>query len=1071
MTGQAQISDPVFEYARREVLGPILEKLYEIASQGGVARVLARVLGVHPSGCTQLLNEIGYEVLPPPESLSDQRESSHDQGDPPVTVVDLISAYLPAGRDTDGLLQRAYAQLSLDGVLLLEIDATPENGGREAVQRLVDQARDLGFSNLRVFPLDHRLGDMRITLGDTVRTVHRYVILASQSASEKTGQRLNELPIPAEPPTLEDALQLYFADQSALTLNAEREQKARFQEAERTRQSLASAQAEIAALRGDLAQMRAQIADLQRIKAPKLKYKSKRLRRLGRRAIPDPKEPILTGRPADLDQPELFWRIEGPIDSSYSLAIVNRELGLALDRLGHRVSFVSADAGKFQPADPIYLEAHPEITDRMELWPEPHLVSRNMYPPIVSDIADHQTSCSVAGLHCYAWEETGFPIEWVDQFNSKLRFLTVTAPHVQKVLIDRGVTVPIYVVGNGLDHLPDTAGDLPETLPPIRPDTKVFLHVSSCLPRKGVDVLLQAWAEAFDSDSNVVLIVKTTSVDDPNVDVADRIAKLQQNGKSAPIIFLDTDEPQERIAGLYDRADVAVFPARAEGFALPVAEALAYGCHVITTGWSGQTLFEGCPLLEFCDYELTLSTGHLGMSGALWAEPDVSDLVARLQAAARAPAPDPQQQAQARDWLLDRFTWDAVARRSLAAVRDAVKRPAAQAPRVAWVSTFNTRCGIATYSDHLLRWMPKDTLVLAQKTEDIVVPDHLCSHRIVRCWIEGVGDIGGLNNELRLNDIQTIVIQFNYAFFVRSALREFILQNKAQGRQIVMTLHSTNDAAVPDDRKLVAIADALQACDRIIVHSPKDLSRLRQMGIEKNVTLVPHGIMTRAELEPYSSADPFDLPARKGPEIILGSYGFFLPDKGLPELIQSVGLLRARGHDVKLRMYNTEYPQPISRQEIDKARALVRDLGLQDAVQIDTRFAEDSDTLMHLADCDCVVFPYQKSAESASGAVRYGLASARPVLITPLDVFSDIADLVHALPGTSPEQMADGIEQLIPHLRQASASGLSPELEQVQHRANDWCREHAYTRTGHRLAAMITALWNSPPDSLYDPQG
>ena len=62
-----------------------------------------------------------------------------------------------------------------------------------------------------------------------------------------------------------------------------------------------------------------------------------------------------------------------------------------------------------------------------------------------------------------------------------------------------------------------------------------------------------------------------------------------------------------------------------------------------------------------------------------------------------------------------------------------------------------------------------------------------------------------------------------------------------------------------------------------------------------------------------------------------------------------------------------------------------------------------------LSQQDLIVYPYQTSNESSSASVRDGLASLRPVLVTPLPIFDDVNDLVDYLPGTSPKDLAKGI--------------------------------------------------------------
>ena len=79
---------------------------------------------------------------------------------------------------------------------------------------------------------------------------------------------------------------------------------------------------------------------------------------------------------------------------------------------------------------------------------------------------------------------------------------------VSKVLIDNGVVVPQSVAGVGVDHWERVTADpsfrVPEGASGFR-----FLHVSSCFPRKGIDVLLRAWGRAFSTADDVTLIIKT----------------------------------------------------------------------------------------------------------------------------------------------------------------------------------------------------------------------------------------------------------------------------------------------------------------------------------------------------------------------------------------------------------------------------------------------------------------------------------------------------------------------------------------------------------------------------------
>jgi hypothetical protein len=93
--------------------------------------------------------------------------------------------------------------------------------------------------------------------------------------------------------------------------------------------------------------------------------------------------------------------------------------------------------------------------------------------------------------------------------------------------------------------------------------------------------------------------------------------------------------------------------------------------------------------------------------------------------------------------------------------------------------------------------------------------------------------------------------------------------------------------------------------------------------------------------------------------------------------------------------------------------ALARLLEIEGQVRLISEFLDIGETLFLLSACDVIVFPYQRSLESASGAVRLGLAAGRPVLTTPLPIFADLSDIVYQLPGTEAWEVAEGIMSLL----------------------------------------------------------
>jgi len=258
-------------------------------------------------------------------------------------------------------------------------------------------------------------------------------------------------------------------------------------------------------------------------------------------------------------------------------------------------------------------------------------------------------------------------------------------------------------------------------------------------------------------------------------------------------------------------------------------------------------------------------------------------------------------------------------------------------------------------------------------------------------------------------------------------------------------LHATAYQAVVPHKRLEIIVPAFKKCSRLLVHAPGDLNHLKALGLVDNVTIFPHGVI-----------DWVPIIVKKSPkDFSLASYGFFLPHKGLFELIDAVKLLHDAGQTLKLKMINAEYPIPESAEMVNQARAKVIKLGMEPYVEIISDFLPDEDSLLHLSAADLIVFPYQETGESSSAAVRYGLASGKPVAVTPLAIFDDVNRAVFKLPGCLPEDLADGIARVIKDLTANNETAIKNQQD-----AQKWREAHSYAKLSLRLNNMLTALSN-----------
>ncbi|SQG00498.1 putative mannosyltransferase [Paucimonas lemoignei] len=756
--------------------------------------------------------------------------------------------------------------------------------------------------------------------------------------------------------------------------------------------------------------------------------------------------------PQVVPRPVMDYRVEGPFDSTYSLALVNRELGRAIAEHGHKVALRATEGPGPIPVDPAFLEANPDCAElhRHAELPATNVL-RLMYPPRVTDM---QGDFNV--VSCYGWEESSLPQSYCHDFNHQAHLVTSMSSWVTRTLQDSGVTAPLVTVGLGADHIlrADIDPSALPAMPQVTPERLKFLHVSSCFPRKGVDVLLKAFGQAFTADDAVVLIIKTFP--NPHHNIEQDLADWRVEFPNAPAVeLISQDLPDSALRALYKMADALVAPSRGEGFGLPLAEAMLHRLPVIVTGQGGQTDFCTPDTAWLIDYRYERAKTHLQGAASVWFEPSADDLARILgefhqaytegeltsMTAARVEAADAL--------IRSRFTWSEVAKASVDAVVQAGQQPLLKkVPRLGSITTWNSACGIATYSTKLLEpAFGLDCQVFANDDAVLTAGD---DENILRCWTAGDKDnLDRLKAAVELSGVDTLLIQFNFSFFELQAFASLLDWAHGRGIRTLVVFHSTADVQHGEQLKsLRDMQESLAGCARLMVHSVGDLNRLKDFGLRDNLLMFPHGVIDTPPPAPGLRQQAANLSGKT----VIASYGFLLPHKGMPELIEAFALLAKKDPKMHLLLVNAEYPVAVSAELAETCRQRIAQPDLDGRVTLITDYLADEESLAWLGIADAIVFPYQHTQESSSAAVRWGLSTGRPVFCTPLAIFEDVAEAVTFLPGTDSVSMADG---LYINLQRGSTA-----LQE------NWLRNHGWTTVSARLRNVLLALSAEKPKAL-----
>jgi glycosyltransferase involved in cell wall biosynthesis len=348
---------------------------------------------------------------------------------------------------------------------------------------------------------------------------------------------------------------------------------------------------------------------------------------------------------------------EGSQFVHHSLALVNRELCLRLIERGCEVSIVPYERDQFTPEQEPRFRPIAERTGRPLPGPvDVHV--RHQWPPNFTPPTEGHW------VIIQPWEFGSIPREWVRHITASVDEVWVPSRFVRDCYIRSGVPAErVFVVPNGVDIDLFNPGNPPYPLTTKK--TFKFLFVGGTIPRKGIDVLLDAYTKAFTSADDVCLVIKDMGGQTfyQGQTAKEAIGRISSEPGSPEIEYIEHTLDARELAGLYRACDCLVHPYRGEGFGLPIAEAMASGLPVIVTGYGAA--------LDFCPEGITYlipatearlpekRIGDLETVDFPWlAEPDRQGLerlmkhvsIHREEAAARG--------MQAAAFIRGKFTWE-----------------------------------------------------------------------------------------------------------------------------------------------------------------------------------------------------------------------------------------------------------------------------------------------------------------------------------------------------------------------------------------------------------------------------
>jgi glycosyltransferase involved in cell wall biosynthesis len=211
-----------------------------------------------------------------------------------------------------------------------------------------------------------------------------------------------------------------------------------------------------------------------------------------------------------------------------------------------------------------------------------------------------------------------------------------------------GFRQPIALVPNGVD--------IPEIAAAHRGDARTLLFLGRVHPKKGVDLLLEAWTRLQAAHPSWTLRI----VGPGEAGYLRKLGGLAASLGAERVTFAGPLYGRDKNEA-YRSADLFVLPTHSENFGMAVAEALAAGCPVVTT--------RGAPW-----------SGLVAHGAGWWVDIGVEPLRTALEEAmVKEPHALTEMGARGRAWMERQFSWERIAAQMLESyrwIREGGARPA-----------------------------------------------------------------------------------------------------------------------------------------------------------------------------------------------------------------------------------------------------------------------------------------------------------------------------------------------------------------------------------------------------------
>lgn len=349
--------------------------------------------------------------------------------------------------------------------------------------------------------------------------------------------------------------------------------------------------------------------------------------------------------------------------------------------------------------------------------------------------------------------------------------------------------------------------------------------------------------------------------------------------------------------------------------------------------------------------------------------------------------------------------------------------------KIALVGNWKMKCGISTYSENLWPQVVKhagDFKLFIEKNDNptgninAIGDLTISSSQVVECWKRGES-LQNLIDEIKTYDPDIVWIQHEFGLWPNAGYW-LSMMTQFSNYRVIVTMHSVFH------HKDKTICEA--AMPEIVTHLLGGLDVLKnEKKIPSKVYVIPHGCdpcVDKNKLWNFYKSDKTFL-----------QFGFGFRYKGWENCIQAVAILKKKYKDVFFTALFSESEGNLVEHKLyyNELIELINKLQIQDNVAIIKGYQSDETLNSYLRTNQVAIFPYishpAHEVFGASGAARYAMSKAIPIVTSSVNHFSDLP----SMKADTPQEIADVLELLFLN-QEIKASQINKQLNYIQD--NTW---------------------------------